>query len=230
MNVDEAVICRLKKDGIEFEILVDCDKAMDYKHGKASFDDAIVSDDVFKDVKKGQHASEHDIAKAFGTNEPRVAAEKILKDGEVQLTTEYKNKLREEKKKAVIALISRNSVDPKSNLPHPPQRIENALEEARVKIDEFKSAEQQIESIIKQINAILPISYELREVELTIPADVSGRAYPVLKQYSTILKEKWNNDGSLTVLVEVPAGLQNELYDKLNNIAHGRIESKIIKK
>ncbi|MCD4759299.1 ribosome assembly factor SBDS [archaeon] len=230
MNVDKAVICRLKKQGLDFEILVDCDKSMDFKHGKVSADDALVSDDIFKDVKKGEHASEHDMAKIFGTNNKKEVAEKILKDGEVQLTTDYKNKLRGEKKKAVIALISRNAVDPKSSLPHPPQRIENALDEAKVKIDEFKSAEQQVGDIVKQINSILPIAYELREIELTIPADVSGGAYPVLKQYASILNETWNNDGSLTVVVEVPAGLQNELYDKLNNMAHGNIESKMIKK
>ena len=230
MNVDDAVICRYKREGLTFEILVDCDKAMDFKHGKASFEDAAVSDSIFKDVKKGEHASEGDISNVFGTNDNREAAEKILKDGEVQLTTEYKNKLRDEKKKAVISLISRNAVDPKSNLPHPPQRIENAMDEAKVKIDEFKSAEEQVGDIVKQINAIIPIAYELREIELTIPADVSGKSYPVLKQYTSLLKETWNNDGSLTVMVEVPAGLQNELYDKLNNIAQGRIESRIVNK
>ena len=84
--------------------------------------------------------------------------------------------------------------------------------------------------LVKKINVIIPIAYEIRNIELTIPADVSGRAYPALKQYSTITNETWNNDGSLTVVVEVPAGLQNELFDKLNGIAQGRIESKIIQK
>jgi ribosome maturation protein SDO1 len=230
MNVSDAVICRLKKEGSNFEILVDCDKAMGFKHGKASLDDALVTDDIFKDVKKGEHASEHDLKKLLGTDSKREACEIILKNGDVQLTAEYKNRLREEKKKAIISLISRNAVDPKSNIPHPPQRIENAMAEAKVNIEEWKSAEQQVGDIVKKINVIIPIAYEIRNIELTIPADVSGRAYPALKQYSTITNETWNNDGSLTVVVEVPAGLQNELFDKLNGIAQGRIESKIIQK
>lgn len=230
MNVDDAVICRLKKEGSNFEILVDCDKAMDFKQGKASLDDALVTDEVFKDVKKGEHASEHDLKKLFNTDSKKEACEIILKDGDVQLTAEYKNRIREEKKKAIIALISRNAVDPKSNLPHPPQRIENAMAEAKVNIEEWKSAEQQVGEIVKKINVIIPIAYEIKTLELTIPADVSGRCYPALKQYSTISNETWNNDGSLTVVVEVPAGLQNELFDKLNGIAQGRIESKIIQK
>ncbi|MBT6995181.1 ribosome assembly factor SBDS [Candidatus Woesearchaeota archaeon] len=229
MNVDDAVICRLKKNGLNFEILVDCDKTMDFKHGKeVDIEDVIVGDDIFKDVKKGEHASEHDLRNVFSTDDKKLMIRKILKNGDVQLTTEYKNKLRDEKKKAIISLISRNAVDPKTNIPHPPQRVENAMNEARVNIDEFKSAEQQVGDIVKQIISIIPIAYELRKLELTIPADVSGRAYPVLKQLATILNETWNNDGSLTVNVEVPAGLQNELFDKLNGIAHGRIESKNI--
>ena len=228
MNVDDAVICRLKKGGLNFEILVDCDKAMEFKHGKGEIEEIILSDDIFKDVKKGEHASEHDLRNVFSTDDKKIIIDKILKNGDVQLTAEYKNKIREEKKKAIISLISRNAVDPKNNIPHPPQRIENAMAEAKVKIDELKSAEQQVGEIVKQINAIIPLAYELRKIELTIPADVSGRAYPVLKQLSAILNETWNNDGSLTVKVEVPAGLQNELFDKLNGIAQGRIESKNI--
>ena len=99
MNVDDAVICRLKKQGLDFEILVDCDKAMDFKHGKAGIDDVLVTEEIFKDVKKGEHASEHDLANVFGTDNKKEACSKILKDGEVQLTTGYKNKLRDEKKK-----------------------------------------------------------------------------------------------------------------------------------
>lgn len=230
MNVDDAVICRLKKQGLNFEILVDCEKAMSFKHGKASFDESVVSDDVFKDARRGERAAEANLKSIFGTIEPREVAEIILKDGEVQLTTEYKNKLRDDKKKKIIGLISRNAVDPKTNIPHPPLRIENAMAQAKVNIDEFKPAEQQIQEIVRKINNIIPIAYELRQVQLTIPADVAGRSYGTIKLYSTILNENWNSNGSLTVVVEVPAGLQNELFDKLNGIAQGRVESKIISK
>ena len=42
------------------------------------------------------------------------------------------------------------------------------------------------------------------------------------------MKESWLSDGSLSVDVEVPAGLQAGLFDDLNDIAHGRVESKEI--
>ena len=34
-------------------------------------------------------------------------------------------------------MIHRNAVDPKTGLPHPPQRIESAMEEAKIHVDEI---------------------------------------------------------------------------------------------
>jgi ribosome maturation protein SDO1 len=227
--MDDSVIARLKKQNHNFEILVNCEKAVDFKKGNSSLDDVLVSEDIFKDVKKGEHASEHDLKNIFGTYDKRKVAEFILKEGEVQLTAEYRNKLREEKKKQVIFLISRYAMDPKTNLPHPPQRIENAMNEKKVKIDEFKSAESQIERIISELRDVLPISYEIKRLNLVIPADAAAKSFGALKKYTKMLKEEWLSDGSLSVDVEVPAGLQNNLFDDLNNIAHRRIESKELK-
>tara|TARA_Y100000310_G_C20661878_1_gene805250 strand:+ start:1401 stop:2096 length:696 start_codon:yes stop_codon:yes gene_type:complete len=223
-DVSSSVIARLKKQDHVFEILVDCEKAMDFKSGNASLDDVVVTTDIFKDIKKGEHASEHDIENMFGTTDDRKVAEIILKKGEVQLTTEYKNRLREQKRKQIITLIARNSVDPKTNLPHPPQRIENALNEAKININEFKSADEQVKDIVKQITGVLPIKYEIKVLSIKIPADVTGQSYPILKRFGNLLKEDWLNDGSLNVTAEVPAGLQNELFDKLNSLAQGRVE------
>lgn len=225
-NVEEGVIARLKKEGINFEVLVNCEKALNFRMNNASIDDALITTDIFKDIKKGEHAPENEMKSIFNTDNKKKIAEIIIKKGEIQLTTEYKNKLREDKKKQIIALISRNAVDPKSNLPHPPQRIENAMAEAKVKIEEFKSAEEQVQEIIKKINSIIPISYEIKKLQLGIPANAAGRSHSIIKRYAIIKKENWLSDGTLSIEIEVPAGLQNELFDELNKLAHGGIESK----
>ncbi len=228
-GVENSVTARLKKQEHSFEILVDCEKAMQYKKGNAELDEALVTEDVFKDIKKGEHASEHDLVNIFGTDDKRAIAEKILKDGEIQLTVEYRKKLREEKKKKIAFIISQYAVNPQTNTPHPLERIESAMDERKVKIEEFKSAEGQVESIISELKEILPISYEIKKLNLVIPAEASGRSFGILKKYSKILKEEWLGDGRLSVNVEVPAGLQEGLFNDLNNIAHGQIESKEMK-
>lgn len=229
VNVEDAVIARYDKQGVNFEILVDCEKAIELKNGKnIPIEDVAVVDSVFNDVKKGFRASEKDLVRVFGTSNFRDAALKIIKEGEVQLTAEYRDKLRTEKRKNIVNLIHRNSVNPENNLPHPPQRIEAAMEEAKVKIDEFKNAEDQVKSIIDKIRHIIPIKYETREVAFKIPGQYSGKSFIILKRYGKLTKEEWANDGSLIAMIEIPAGLQDELYRELNNLTHGNVESRII--
>jgi len=227
--LDKAVTARLNSHGLNFEILVDCEKAIDLKQGKQiPLDEVVVTFDVFKDIKKGLHASENDLQKVFLTQEKSAIVKKIIKEGEVQLTQEYRNKLREEKKRMIINLIHRYSINPTNNLPHPLTRIEAALEEAKVKIDEFKSADEQVKDIISKIKIVLPIRYEIREIQVRIPAKFAGKSYSTLKQYGAILKDEWQNDGSLLATLEIPAGLSTELFDKLNSLTHGEVETKIL--
>ena len=188
----------------------------------------LATQDIFNDVKKGLHASF--LRDTFGTDDKRKIAERIIKEGEIQLTTQHKNKLREELRKRIIQTIHRNAINPKTNTPPPPARIESALEEAKVKIDEYKSAEEQVVEIVKKINGILPIKYETREVLLKIPAKFSGQSYTIAKQYGKLLKEDWQNNGNLYLTVEIPAGLQNELLDKMNGLTKGSVELSVIGK
>jgi len=228
-NLEDSVVARLKKGNLNFEVLVDCEKALEFRKGNIDLDEVIISDDIFKDNKKGEHASEHDLKNVFKTDNKKIIIAKILKDGEIQLTTEYKNKLRDERRKKIAFIISQYAVNPQNNLPHPLARIESAMEEKKVKIDEFKSAESQVENIVSQLRDILPISYAIKKLNLVIPGDAGGRSFGIIKKYAKILKENWLSDGSLSVDVEVPAGLQADLFDDLNDISHGRLESRDIK-
>jgi len=57
---------------------------------------------------------------------------------------------------------------------------------------------------------------------ITIPAQFSGKLYPIVHVY-TVQKEDWLNNGDWKVVVEVPAGLVLEFIDKLNSITHGQV-------
>ena len=63
----EYTIARYQRGGKRFEIIVDPDKALDYKLGKKrDFEGILLFDEVYVDVKKGLRASRADIQSVFG--------------------------------------------------------------------------------------------------------------------------------------------------------------------
>jgi len=229
-SVDEAVIARLKLQGENFEILVDCDKAIDFKSGKCALADALVTNDIFKDVKQGERAPENEMQKIFNTDDKNKIAEKIVKEGDIQLTTEHRTRLREEKRKKIVDLIHRNAIDSKTGLPHPAQRIELAMNEAKIKIDEFKKAEEQVQDVLEKLRPIIPIKFEVWEMAIKIPAQYAAQSYRILKNYGTMKKDEWQNDGSLIAVIDLPAGMSEEFENEINKLTKGESEIKIINK
>ncbi len=224
-------LARLKKAGHNFEIDVDSDKAIEFKGGaNISIRDVLKVEKVFHDAKKGLLASEKAMEQTFGTSDPLEVAKVIIQKGEIQLTAEYRKKMKENKRKKILNIIHANAVDPKTGLPHPMVRLENAIEEARIKIDEFKSEEQQVEEIVKLLRPILPIKFEIREIAIRIGSKFAGKAYSVVKNFGKVKKDEWANDGSWMCVLEMPAGLQNDLMDKLNGLTHGTVDMKILNK
>jgi ribosome maturation protein SDO1 len=216
---------RIKKAGKHFEILVDLDNAIKFKKGESNFIEAE-GDRIFTDVKKGDAAPSGDLTAAFGTTDVSKIVAMIVKQGEVQLTQDYREELKENKIKQVVDFLSRNASDPKTGKPHTPQRIEAALQQAHVNIKNVP-VEAQINDIITQISSIIPIKIETKKVRITIPPIYTGKAYGVITQYKE--NENWLNDGSLEVVVKVPSGAIMDFYDKLNAITHGAALSQEIK-
>ncbi len=228
VSVEQAVIAKLKTHGANFEILVDCDKAIDFKQGKGEIKDVLATPQIFSDSKKGMLASETQLQQIFKTTAPLEVAKEIIAKGEIQLTSEYRQKMREQKRKQIIDIIHSNGVDPKTNYPHPPNRIDAALEEAKVKIDEYIPAEKQIEKIIRQIQPIIPIKFVIKEIAVKIPGKHAGKASSFVRGFGKLLRENWQTDGSWIAVIEIPGGLEEELHNKLNSLTHGAVETKIL--
>ena len=51
-----------------------------------------------------------------------------------------------------------------------------------------------------------------------------------VKTLGTIIKEEWGRDGSWMFVIEIPAGLQDDLFSKLNGATKGNVETKIMDK
>ncbi len=229
MSSRKYTIARYEAQGERFEILVDPDKALELKLGKSvSIDKVLISDTVYKDAKKGLRASEASLRKVFGTTDVRKIAETIIKKGELLLTAEQRKRMIEEKKRQIIEFIHRNCIDPRTNLPHPVMRIEMALEQSGAPIDPFKSVEEQIPTILKHLQKILPIRMAKAIVGIKIPPQFVSKAYGYVAKVGKILRSNYQTDGTWIAEVEIPAGLQETLISKINEITKGQGEVKII--
>jgi len=230
VKLEDAVVARYTYQGNRFELLVDPRLAMELRKGKeVDFEELLAVDEVFKDALRGERQSESLVKEAFGTEDIKEIAKRIIAKGELQLTTEQRRELREKKKKEIIQIICKNAYNPQTNAPHPPARIENALEELKINIHEFEPADEQAARILKELKRILPIALDKFEIAIKVPAMHAGRASAMLHEYE-IKKQEWQNDGSLIVLLEVPAGLKAELIDRVSKLTHGEAEVKILNK
>jgi len=221
---------RLTLGGENFEILVHPDAALSYKLGRnIELSQILAVDEIFSDGSKGLRASSEKLSRNFHTADIMQVAQRILREGELQLTIEQRRRLTNEKRKQIVAIIARNYVDPKTGLPHPPIRIEQALNEIHVSIDPFKDAESQSKAVVEALRPILPMKAEKVRLAVKIPAQFTAQAYGVVKGNCDILKEEWGADGSLMVLVELPAGVHSNFVERLGATTKGSAQVKLMR-
>ncbi len=219
------IVAWMEVKGQRFEILVRPEEAFRFREGEqVSLEDVLWTDTVYKDHRKGLKASPEALRKAFGTDDVRKIAEKILKEGEIQITSEQRRKLIEAKRRKIITYIARNAVDPRTGKPIPEKRIEAAMEELRIGVDPFKDAEAQAVEIVRKLARIMPIKLARALIEAVIPPEFSGRVYSELRRLGEVKRADWLNDGSLRVELEIPAGAQVEVVSRLQSLTRGRAQ------
>lgn len=224
---DKFTVARLILDGEKFEVLVKPDPALEYKMGKRSdISSALVSDDIYSDANKGSRASSEKMMKHFKTTDSVDIAKQILAKGELNLTTDQRRKMVEEKKRQIVQFINRSFVDPKTHLPHPIVRIEAAMEEVRVPIDPFRKVDDQAKAIVDAVRKILPLKSETLKLTITVPPQFAAQSYSVLKSTGDLLSEEWLADGSLRVMVDINASLRGQFLDRLGAVTKGSAQVK----
>jgi ribosome maturation protein SDO1 len=217
-------------DGEHFEILVKPQLAFSYRLGKTtSISELLITDIIFTDAGKGLRVSEEKLQQVFGTTDSIKIASIILKKGTLQLTTEQRKQLVEDKRRQIISFISRQCVDPKTNLPHPPMRIEHAMKQIHLSIDPFRDVEEQAKEVIKLLRPLLPLKMEQVSVAVRIPPEYASKVYGTVKGFGVIKREQWQADGSWSATVEMPAGLYGPFLEKLGKITRGNLEAKMVK-
>jgi len=229
VKLEDAVTARYEKSGEKFEVLIESGAAQKIKNNEdVNIIENLAIDTIFKDAKKGTRASEEKLKEMFGTDDVEKIAKEIVLKGELQLTTEQRRNMLEEKRKQIIANIVRNSLNPQTKTPHPPERIKLAMEEARVKIDPFKPVDAQVQDVLKALRPVIPISFEKIKIAVKLSGEECAKVYGDIKNFGEIKKEEWQKNGSWVGVVEIPAGLQNDFYDRLNDKTKGNVETKIV--
>jgi len=226
----KVAIARLERGGKKYEVYVNPEKAWIFKRGgKVNIKEVREGEYVYYNARQGLKASETELRAVFGTDDVYEIAAEIIRKGELQLTAEQRREMIEAKKRQIIEFLSRNAIDPRTNLPHPPKRIELALEEARVPIDPLKPVEEQIGTVIKELRKVLPLKIAVALMGIKIPARYVGKAYGVLAKMGKIVRSTYTSDGSLIMELEVPAGLSGQVIEQVSRITRGEGEAKILK-
>lgn len=226
METSDAIKVRYSSDK-DFEILVEPDLA---KEAKLEGEDHNIQrllfvQEIFTDAGEGERASADELEDEFNTRQVMEAAEKIFEKGDMQLTTDQKAEMREEKRKQVIDTIARRAQDPKTGNPHPPQRIENALEETNFHVNAFDDVEEKFQEAVDLIRPIIPISLDEKTVAIRIPADQAGQAYDKLQKAGEMEDEEWGNEHFMCRMT-LPAGVLSELMDEIQQMTSGKAEMK----
>ena len=221
---------RLTTAGEHFEILVHPDPALDFKFGRnVEISQIVAVDEVYSDANKGLRVPTEKLQKHFKTTNFLQIAESILRKGDLNLTTDQRRRLVEEKRKQIVTAIARNFVDPRTGLPHPPLRIEQAMAEIRISIDPFKDANEQTKVVVDELRGVLPLKSERIKLLVKVPAQYASQSFGALKGVGDLVKEEWGSDGGLTVVIEIPAGVHSTILDRLGSLTKGSAQASIIR-
>ncbi len=219
------VEARIKAKGKQYEISVDLDAALKFKTGKGDIMSALQSNQIYYDIKKGNIASSKDLMDAFGTVDAYEIAKKIILSGEVQKNQEFRDEERDKKIRQVVALIIKNASD-QHGRPYTEERIKTAIHDIHYSFDN-RPVEKQMNDVINKLKEIIPIKIETKKIKLRVPARFTGQVYGMLLEYKE--SEEWLSNGDLEAVMNIPAGLIIDFYDKINSVTHGAIQSSEMK-
>mgnify|MGYP000356488547 FL=1 len=215
VSLDDAVLARLEKGGSRYEILVDPELVDEWKkdHTSVSLDDLLATDEIWNDARSGDRPTTDALESVFGSTDLLTCVEKILIDGNIQLTTVQRKNLIAEKRTKIIHQIATTATDPRTKLPHPKTRIELALDEIKFSVDPFLSLERQVQDAIKQLKPVIPLAFITVRLAFKLPGSDYGGVHRLLRE--SIKKEEWLSDGSWVCVVEAPGGMKNELISQV---------------
>ena len=215
VSLDDAVLARFERGGSRYEILVDPELVDNWKedHSSVELNDLLAVDQVWSDARTGDRPTSEALERVFGSTDLATCVERILNEGSIQLTTSQRRRMVDEMKKKIVNEIATTATDPRTKLPHPRVRIENALDEARFNADPFLSVEKQVQDAVDLLKPIIPLQFITIKLAFKVPGKDYGGVSQLLRD--SMQKEQWLSDGSWACIVEVPGGMKNEIISRV---------------
>ncbi len=232
ISLEEAVTARLESHGQRFEVLVDPDAALAIARGEfdGELEDVIAAEDVFEDASRGDRPPETALEDVFDTTDPLAIIPEVIERGEIQITADQRREMQQRKRKQLITRIARNAVNPQmDDAPHPPERIESALEETDFRVDPMERVEEQVDDALDELKPVIPIRFDTITVATQLPPEHAGSGQAKIREFAELDSEEWQPDGSWIGVVEFPAGMQNDFYDLVNEVSGGAAETRIVR-
>ncbi|OYR65234.1 rRNA metabolism protein [Halorubrum ezzemoulense] len=225
ISLDEAVTARLESHGERFEVLIDPDAALAIKRGEfdGDLEEVIAAEDVFENASRGDRPAEEDLETVFGTTDPLSIIPEVVERGEIQITAEQRAEMQERKHNQLVTTITRNAVNPQMD------DSPRALDEAGFQIDPMEAVENQVDDALDALRPVIPIRFEEVTMAVQLPADYAGSGQAQIREFGDLEREEWQNDGSWVGVLTFPAGLQNDLYDLVNEVTSGEGDARVIK-
>ena len=217
-------VARLRTHGYTFEVAIDPDNAIKYRHGEADIREALKAEHIYTDVAKGELAGEEHMQEVFKTSKPLEVAEKIIKEGSIQISDDYRDKLRSENQEKIIRILVRDAADANTGKALSKEGLGQAFQDANVNIDLFQEPEDQISSVVDKLKPVLALTFEKQIFNIRIPAEHAAKLYGLVANKSKVLDEAWLSDGSWTCKAEMRPGDALEMVDELKSRTHGAVE------
>mmetsp|Transcript_333 Transcript_333/g.1197 ORF Transcript_333/g.1197 Transcript_333/m.1197 type:complete len:258 (+) Transcript_333:2344-3117(+) len=225
MTTPDFQLVRYKLDKSVFEIAVHPATVPLYRQKKKSMDDTLFVNEIFRDFGKGDVVSQDELSIAFETTDKQKILEKILTDGEYQLSTKERRDFTEKKLKEIVQYLHKYFIDPKTLKPHPPARIETALSKVKFTADYKQSAESQAKAILSKLKDQIPLKKSTIEAELQLSHQSMGKCSGIIAKYCRILGEKYTGEGVQYGLEIIPGDLDTFLK-LLNDQTKGEYQLK----
>jgi len=212
-----STISRLTLRGEKFEIIVAPDPALNFKlTGKGDIRKILLVDDIYSDSKKGFRVSSEKLKKFFGTTDVFAIAEKILLEGDLQLTGEQRRRMIENKRQQIVAMLSKLLLEPSTGNPIPSLRIDQSLSQTSVSIDPFKPPEEQVKNVVKALRQVLQFKVNEVVLTLTCPQTLSNDTYGFANSMGEVDQTKVQKDKNVKLTVRVPSAIMSYFLEGLS--------------